>query len=166
MARGERWLPIYGYTGLYEVSSQGRIRSLYGDRILRQSESGEGYLRVTLVKKGKRKTFFVQQIVCKAFWGPAPGPNYEVGHLDGDRKNNKSNNLEWVTKKQNAAHRRLHGNSGEGEGNSSAKLTRDDVYEILDRYDEGESASSLGREFGVSHTQILNIVKGKKWKHV
>lgn len=168
MARGERWLPIRGYTGIYEVSSQGRVRSLHGDRprILKPSETDEGYLRVALVKGGKRKYVVLQKLVCRAFWGPPPSKKYEVGHLDGDRQNNWARNLEWVTKKQNAAHRRLHGNSGEGESNSSAKLKRGDVHEIRDRYDEGESASSLGREFGVSHTQILNIVKGKKWGHV
>lgn len=53
-----------------------------------------------------------------------------------------------------------------GEANHNAKATCDVVREMRARHRAGESAASLGRQFGISNGNACNIVKGKAWKHV
>lgn len=97
----EIWKPIPGYEELYEASSLGRIRNKYGRvRALREHHK---YLTLCMYKKGKKKTIDVHRLIALTFIGPSPGPGYEVDHIDGDRYNNRADNLEYVTKKENYA---------------------------------------------------------------
>lgn len=100
----ETWKPVHGYEGLYEVSSYGRIRSLYRyKKILKPMISNAGYERVDLFKEKKRKQFSVHRLVATAFV-----PNLRslpmVNHIDENKLNNHAKNLEWVTAKENANH--------------------------------------------------------------
>ena len=97
----ERWLPIKGYEGLYEISSLGRIKSFpvkhrTWERISSGYKKTNGYIGVTLCKNGKTQAFFVHRLVADAF---VPNPNKEsfteVNHKDEDKSNNRANNLEW-----------------------------------------------------------------------
>lgn len=114
----EAWAPIAGYGGRYEVSSQGRIRSM--DRsVPHASGRGESYLRgkvlslttrrsgyvsVVLSRHGIVKTHDVHVLVARAFVsGYAPG--MEVNHRDGNKANNDARNLEWTTRGANNLHR-------------------------------------------------------------
>ena len=172
----ENWESVYGFSAFYEVSSLGRVRSRKTGKILTPTEDDDGYLRVHLVgyKKNKRlgcqeqvrKSPFVHRLVATAFIGARPGSGYEVGHRDGDRQNNKSSNLDWVTKTQNAAQRAKHGNNGEGSKNSCAKLSEEQVLEIRRLHEDGHSGASLSEMFGVSNATIHNIVTRKKWRHI
>ena len=175
MARpSKRWMAIRGYTGLYQVSPKGEVRAVFTDEDgklcyepMLQQEDRNGYLRVALTdRRGVRKHHYVHVLVCRTFNGAKPGRNYEVAHKDGDRQRNYASNLEWKTKLQNANDRVRHGNDGTGEKNSQARLTAKQVRQIRQRHEDGESASALGREYGVSHVQILNIVKRKRWGHI
>lgn len=112
----EKWKQIKGYEGLYEVSSYGRVRSikreikrkdkLFGgynyieDRIL-SAGSNNGYKMVVLYdKNGKHKTYSVHKLVAKAFI-PNPHKFKTINHLDENRSNNRVENLEWCTQKNN-----------------------------------------------------------------
>lgn len=117
--QGERWLPIVGYEGLYEVSDRGRVRSLDriivgGDkagnrrervqrgRVLRQTVCSFGYRRQELVKDGRRKSFAVHRLVAESFIGPAPSERHEVRHHpDPGPSNNQVSNLLWGTHSEN-----------------------------------------------------------------
>ena len=106
----EIWKPIiiwkngilYDYTGLYEVSNMGRVRGLKYKKysILKTSQSGNGYLRVSLCKDGKKNIFSIHRLVATVF---VPNPNNlpVVNHRDECKSNNVWTNLEWCTQQDN-----------------------------------------------------------------
>ena len=110
---GERWLPIGGYEGLYEVSNQGRVWSLarvdargsaHGGRLLRCSSRGRGrgHPAGSLTdSEGVKRSFFVHQEVAKAFIGPSPFEGAVVRHLNDIPTDNRVENLAWGTRFEN-----------------------------------------------------------------
>lgn len=117
----ERWLPVVGYEGSYEVSSEGRVRSLdrlVTDRIrtrrlsgrLRCLKMGRHYWELTLSRGGVQRTHHVHQLVCEAFHGRRP-KGAVVRHLNGQHTDNRPENLRWGTPKENTADMIRHGNA-------------------------------------------------------
>lgn len=107
----------FDFTGYYEVSTFGNIRSLdrnifYTDgrirkvkgKIVAQKENGEtGYMQATLCKNGHTYTVAIHQLVALRFVPNLdPKNKTQVNHKDENRKNNYVNNLEWVTPNENA----------------------------------------------------------------
>jgi hypothetical protein len=117
----ESWRDIVGYEGHYQVSDQGRVRSLprhrrghlgaptlVRGRVLKQATSGR-YPMVLLCREGQRRAHSVHRLVAVAFLRPDPS-RPEVNHRDGVRTNNSVSNLEWMTRSENVAHSyQLHG---------------------------------------------------------
>lgn len=112
----ELYRPIKGYEGLYEVSNHGNVRSLsrmtkgrWGSmktspgRQLKLNKHQLGYLRVDLSKDGKSKHNLAHRLVAEAFI-PNPDNKKAVNHIDGDKENNRVENLEWCTYKENTQH--------------------------------------------------------------
>lgn len=97
----ERWLPVPGYEGLYEVSDRGLIRSVKrSPRPLSPTPSGKGYMKVTLSRDGVRWDTYVHRLVLTAFVGPCP-EGHEACHQDGVPANNALSNLRWGTSSDN-----------------------------------------------------------------
>lgn len=103
---------VPGFEGRYEVSSDGRVRSLLHAEIieLKQRLSPNGYPVVTLYT-GKRGAppRTVHSLMALAFYGPAAAPSAEVRHLDGIKTNNAIQNLRWGTKSENRLDSVAHG---------------------------------------------------------
>lgn len=112
----ERYKPIKGYEGYYEVSNMGNVLSLsrktlgrWGKmkmspgRLLKPEVSNVGYVRVQLSKNGKRCKYLVHRLVAQTF---IPNENNSpcVNHKDNNRQNNSLENLEWCTYKENSEH--------------------------------------------------------------
>jgi len=97
----EVWKDIEGYEGLYQVSNLGRVRSFHGDseKIMKQTLQ-KGYLRITLLKNKKQKRFLSHRLVAQAFI-PNPENKPQVNHIDEDKTNNRVDNLNWMTSKEN-----------------------------------------------------------------
>ena len=108
---------IPGYEGSYSVTDEGGVYSdkktqampnggvkQFAERLLSQKELRLGYWMVTLYKNGVRNDVFVHRIVCTVFNGPAPTMKHQVNHKDGDKSNNRSENLEWLTAAENIQH--------------------------------------------------------------
>lgn len=112
----EIWRDIPGYEGLYQVSSLGRVKSRYAKngrlstefRILSLGVDQDGYFKLTLCKDKKYKYTKVHRVVAETF---IPNEyNYEViNHIDGNKLNNRVENLEWCDVKHNVTHAHLTG---------------------------------------------------------
>ena len=120
---GEVWRPVPDAEGRYEVSDLGRVRSLVvGCRHgsiprpkplvmapFNNKPGRSGYWVVNLRVGGRVRCRCVSELVLTAFVGPRPSSLYDAAHANGDRHDNRLGNLLWATKKENAAHKRLHG---------------------------------------------------------
>jgi hypothetical protein len=131
--------------------------------------------------KGSKSKPRMHQVVLTASAGPPP-PGMECRHLNGDSLDNRSANLSWGTRAENAADAVSHGTHStykggrslergkrgpaRGESNGSAKLRTADVLEIRRVVAAGGSRKGLARRFGVNPTTITKIVARKKWSHV
>ncbi len=110
----ERWLPIPDWEGLYEVSDDGRVRSV--DRVIRHSSKGgerllrgkelclqvkrDGYVHVCLAAQGRKSSVPVHRLVLLTFVGPPP-PGMESCHGPGGPESNRLSNLRWDTQFEN-----------------------------------------------------------------
>ena len=98
----ETWKPINGYEGLYEVSDLGNVRR--DGRVLKPQSRRHGYLSVWLYGVGdRRKQFSIHRLVAEAFC-ENPNNYSEVNHLDENKQNNRADNLEWCSHKQNSSY--------------------------------------------------------------
>lgn len=101
----EIWKDVPGYEGSYQVSNQGRVKSLvtYGNggngRILAGDTTRLGYVRIAFL--GKRK--LVHRVVYTTFCGKIP-QGLEVNHKNGNKADNRLENLELLTKSENIKH--------------------------------------------------------------
>lgn len=91
---------VKNYEGLYAITENGQVWSYRSNRYLKWEESLKGYIRVTLVKDGKRKHFKVSRLVAETYI-PNPDCKPEVDHIDRDLNNNNMSNLRWVSSSEN-----------------------------------------------------------------
>lgn len=173
----EHWKEIPGWEGYYAASTLGRIKRIAGsprcpiDRILKPMPYGNwgGYYMVAPVRTGhKQRPMMVHRLVLMAFAGLPPSPAHEGNHINGDKLDNRPENLEWVTRAENIKHAydtNLHGRYV-GSNASAAKLTEVDVADILKRIAAREYRRDLAREYGISTKSIDDMVSGHNWRHV
>jgi len=148
----------------YTIDTVGRAFSKKSKKYLQQIVNC-GYLKVTLYRKGYRKPTSIHRIMADNFLGVRKD-GMEVRHLDGNKMNNNLSNLAYGTKSDNQKDRVVHGTSNRGSRNGNAKLTREDVMDIVGRIGRGESRSDIAVLFGVHKTTIDAIVNPnkKEWK--
>lgn len=116
---------IIEYFPEYTVSNLGRIKSLKfsKERILKLKKSKKGYFEVCLCKYNKKYFKRVNIVVLETFTEKS---NLECNHIDGDKSNNKLENLEWLTRSENEKHAfriRLKYRSSEWKKNMSDKMS-------------------------------------------
>ena len=118
----ERWLPIDGYEGFYEVSDLGKVRSVdrtvaagcgrtrlaRGRTLVQTPNLTDGRLTVKLSQRSKTKTWLVHQLVLFSFRGRRPSGMLGC-HNDGDNHNNVLENLRWDTPASNSQDAIVHG---------------------------------------------------------
>ena len=166
----EEWHAIDGYDGGYEVSSFGRVRSRVrswvNPKVMSPSADGDGYPQLMLVAYrgvGRRRTVKVHRLVAAVFLGPIP-PGMTVNHKDGNRRNNRVDNLELCTNAENVYHsidmldRRY-----DGTHNPAAKLTEEQVVTIRERAARGETFVAIAADFEVTPPMVRMIATGKAW---
>lgn len=164
---GERWRPVVGYEGRYEVSNLGRVRSLLraSIKVRKPNLRKGGYLYVRLSGKSGGKWKPVSHLVLEAFVGDRPDGT-ESCHFPNGPSDNSLANLRWGTKLDNHNDRRIAGTIPVGESHGLAKLTEEWVREIRVKHANGQSARSLAFEYNVSKFAIAQVVHLKTWKHV
>lgn len=99
----EAWRDVPGYEGLYQVSNKGKVYSVRSGTILQPARSGSGYRKINLCRSGASKQCHIHRLVAVAFL-PNPENKPHVNHLNGDKTDNRADNLEWVTRSENQLH--------------------------------------------------------------
>jgi hypothetical protein len=172
----ERWLPVAGFEGIYEVSDHGRVRSLdrmewlssggfrrRRGRIMVLSKHRDGHLKLLLQGKGVRRHVQVHVLVLEAFVGPRPA-GMEGCHGPAGILANHVKNLRWDTPRANQLDRIRDGTDHLGERSPRAKLTNKAVQEI--RALRGKMFQrQIAQLYGISQTHVcaLQIGKARGW---
>lgn len=147
---------IEGYEGFYSVTRSGQVWSVRAGRYLKPSIASGRYEQVTLSVDGEAKQEYVHRLVVQAFHGPAPSPNHQVAHNNGNPRDNCAENLRWATPQENSHDRYRHGTAG--------KLTVEDVDAIRAEYSTGTVTQHvLAARYGVQQPCISRIVTGESW---
>ena len=175
----EIWKPIKGFEKRYHISNLGRLKALKREkglvgvnhrycieRILTGLKVKGRYVNIQLWKKGKFTAKNIHRLVLETF-KPTNIPKLETNHIDGDKYNNRLDNLEWVTSKENKAHAFKTGlcNHRRGEGLYNSKLTEKAVKWIRENHKQ-YTYSELTKKFSVGKSCICGIVHRKAWKHI
>jgi len=182
----ERWLPVVGHEGWYEVSDWGNIKRVKGaawtfvGRPLKSHLDSWGYRRAGICENGKMYTVKVHRVVAAAFIGPCP-KDKQVNHKNGDKANNHVENLEYMTQSENNHHAYDTGlkHALYGEDVSGSKLTEENVHEIRKMLaddtiggDPGErgylkrKVEMISKRFNVSDKAIYSIYYGTNWSYL
>lgn len=127
----EFWKSIYihGEKTKYVVSNNGRIRNTKSKKELAQTKDKYGYSQVCLFHNNHRYSLSVHRLVALAYI-PNPDDKPQVNHLDGIKKHNYVDNLEWVTAKENIVHsysNGLHNNVAKGEKHGNNVYTEESI---------------------------------------
>lgn len=107
----EEWRDIPGYEGFYQASSQGKIRRIKSaqgtkqGRLLNPYQTPQGYLRVRFGKtRESQRPHLVHRVILTTFVSPPPHHNSQGNHLNGDKTDNRVENLEWLSPRENSQH--------------------------------------------------------------
>lgn len=106
------------------------------------------------------KLYPEHRLIMEAHLGRKLLSEEHVHHIDGNKRNNELSNLRVIRRDRHVS---LH---FQGEQHPLARLTETDVREIRQRYEQGETQTSLGQHFGVSQSNIWCIIHRKSWAHV
>ena len=150
----EIWKDIVGYEGLYQISNYGNIVSIknrWGKRGKPRNVSKhitkKGYERVALYKEKTQKHFMVHRLVMMAF-NPMNGENLEINHKNYIRSDNRLENLEWLTHKDNVRY---------------SKAKKINQYDLQSNFIKTwDCIRDVEKELKIDHRQICDCLKGKQ----
>jgi hypothetical protein len=166
----EVWRPVVGWELRYEVSSQGRVRSLdfvspnprgsgthirEGRQLLLKADAN-GYVRVGLRDKERRESRLVHHLVAEAFMPPCPGEwgrgkgCWQIDHRNEIKTDNAVGNLRWLPGDINRRR-------------SASSLTAAIVQEIRKKRKQGETGRDLAKLYGLSEGAVSLICSRKTW---
>ena len=164
----EIWKDVVGWEGKYKVSNFGRVESqnyrrIKGKRnVMAFSVNSHGYSSVNLTRNGEHHLKRVHRIVAEAFI-PNPDNLPEVNHKDGDKSNNRVDNLEWTDRSRNQKHAVLNGLSNP----SIAKIRSVPIVaiEILSgKETRFPSIAEASRVLGLNCSSIAKCIRGERKK--
>lgn len=161
----EVWKAVDGFGGYFEASNLGRIRRSSTGHVYKTSKCRGGYCDLNTWYQGRRIHIRVHRFVALAFHKRV-GEADSVNHIDGNKENNKPDNLEWVTIQENNQHAF---DIGLKNCRHQRSLNDEQVREILSVYIKGSvdfGCSALSKKYGVSVATINRIVNGKLYKEV
>lgn len=161
----EEFRDIPGYEGLYQVSNTGKIYSLKTNKFLKQRTSVKGYCLISLNIKSKKRNETVHRLVMLSFVGPS---KLHVNHINGIKTDNRLENLEYCTAKENNEHAFRTGLniSQKGEQHGMSKLKNTDIVEIKKLLKTDLRQVDIARMFNVTRHTVCDIKREKIWKHI
>lgn len=152
---------LYDYSGLYEISNHGRIRSLKRQKLLTPAIKKNGYCQVALTKNKKSKNFLVHRLVAFVFLGNENNLP-QVNHKDENKQNNHVDNLEWCTEKYNSNYgtrgQRVAQSQLSGNNSVARKVVCVNTGQVF------STARDANKWCGVNTTSVCLCCQGKqKW---
>ena len=151
----------------YRIDKDGDVWTPYrGWHQLSKQKIAKGYLRVGMMTSEGRRFFMIHRLVLEAYNPIENSLEFQVNHIDGDKENNKLENLEWCTQSQNMRHSLDTGLKIPKKGTEirTSKLTEEDVLLICDYLKNSNfSLQEIGDKFGVSKHCIFDIKRKKSW---
>jgi predicted XRE-type DNA-binding protein len=163
----EIWKDIKDYEGRYQISNFGRVKSLkYHQtnkiKLLRLGINKDGYLQISLSKNGIFKNYYVARLVA-AYFVINLDIKPLINHIDGNKKNNYFNNLEWVTVRENNLHAFKIGLcSHKREKHNNTHLKEKDILWI--RNNSGKiMQKEMAKKLNVTPSNISSIIRKKSW---
>lgn len=168
----ERWQAIEGTNSRYFISTFGRLitvawKGTDQTRVMKPALDANGYLRTMIIQNGRTRTVKMHRLVAQAYL-PNPLNSPEVNHKSMTKDDNRVENLEWATGKQNVQHAfKTSGRTMQGTKAPNAKLTEAQVLEIRAKYvPRLYSATRLAKEYSVSQPTVKAILQRRHWKHI
>lgn len=159
---------VKGYEGLYFVNELGQVfsypkKTRKGIRKLLLNKNKFGYLLIDLCKDGEVKKYLVHRLIAVAFLDNVENKE-QVNHINGNKEDNRLENLEWTTNSENQKHAIRTGlRSAKGEKNSQSKLNETQVLKILN---DKNPYSKISEVFNISIGTISDIKRGHSWNHI
>jgi hypothetical protein len=158
----------------YAVTSAGEVVSLkFGKVRIKKPKFDGRYLFVCLRKDGKGQNRKVHRLVMETFRGKS---DLTVNHINGNKTDNRLENLEYCTNKENTNHaweaglcertRKAASVRNRGEKSIWAKLNEDQVKEILAMRGSDLTQREVAAQFGIRDSAVSRIWSGKRWKHL
>ena len=156
--KGEIFKDVDGY----KISNLGRVIGKSG-RLLNPTVSPAGYRVITV----GGKTYHLHRLIASVFIGEIP-KNMQVNHINGDKGDNSVDNLEIITRSENALHAYRIGlkHGMKGEENAMAELSEKEVFQIYDMILDHKSNDEIAVFFKVHPRYVSLIRHGKRWGHL
>ena len=147
----------------YMANVNGNIFSIKSNKYLKPQLYKNGYTNVDLCNNGKVKKFLIHRIIAETFL-PNPKNKSQVNHINGNKSDNRVENLEWVTHSENQKHSiKLGLRSAKGIKNSQVKLSEKIILNI---FNSTEKNKYLALKYNISQATICDIKKGRSWTHI
>lgn len=173
----EVWKDVNTHIGLYQVSNLGRVKRLMGTKPQAKNKQDEilklhnvnNYRFIGMSKGGRSTQILVHRLVAIHFI-PNPENKPQVNHINGIKTDNRAENLEWVTAKENAKHAIEFGlrDMFLGESNPTAKLTNENVLLIRELLSKGWSAYRIRKTLfpHLAATTVYDVMNNKTWAKI
>jgi len=152
---------IPGWRGYYKINTHGQVLSLRRQKLITANQSANGYNYVALSKDAKTWRLSLHRLLAITFLN---NDNHDqkiwVNHKNGNKRDNKLGNLEWITPSDNKRHAI---NSGlqlykRGEDNKNAILSDKQIEWIRKLFDNGYNKSNICEIMNVSRTLIHHVI--------
>lgn len=160
----EEWGDIFGFVGLYQVSTLGRVRRIAPSRlaktlpyVMKTAVALNGYEIIRLHKDGKYTNKYVHRLVAECFL-PRMGDCEEVNHIDGVKLNNTVDNLEWSNRSLNNKHKTRVLKSYHGKRDYIVTSPDGESYEV-------SNLSEFCEMHGILQSGLANVLTGKRSHH-
>jgi hypothetical protein len=160
----EKWKLINGTNEMYKVSDDGRVFSLFSNKI-RKQRFHKNYLTVEIRINGKNKRMAVHRLVALHFI-PNPLNKPETNHLNGIKTDNRVSNLEWCTGEENRIHAMNMGLIPKGIQCIRSVFTNEDIDNIRTLAFYGILKTDIAKTFKTNSSNIYNIVSNNIWRHL
>ena len=157
----EKYIVLQGFYDCYAVSNMGNVKNMRTGRVLNPSIRPDGYRSVLLSRDGKKMSIRVHQLVAQYFLEKEEEKT-DINHKNGVKHDNRAENLEWCTKKENMQHAH---NTGLMTSEYAGKDILAYDYDTSEHLFTFQSVKQCAKFLGLNPSPIYRVLKGKSNHH-